>query len=87
MLRLFVLSCVVLCAVACSTPWNDDERSQVYKKCVEVNTPLYPNGVADSICACYIEKLVQRFPHNDQRPEEILGVINECAQQYPLQKP
>jgi hypothetical protein len=83
---LFAFFLVALTVAGCRSPWNDDEQKQVYDKCVQVNTPLYPNGVADSICACYIEKLVQRFTQNNQRPEEILDVINECAEQYPLQK-
>ena len=69
---------------SCKSEWSAEERSRVKAKCVEVNQSLYLHGRADSICECYLQKLVERYPQNDQRPEDILTIVNECAAEFPL---
>ena len=69
---------------SCSDDWSAEERKSVKAKCVEVNQSLYLHGRADSICECYIQKLMERYPQNDQRPEDILPIVNECAAEFPL---
>lgn len=84
MKKLAWILCSVLALQACSSPWTEAEKGFVLQRCVLVNAPLYTEPKADSICQCYIEKLMERFPENNQKPEDILPIINECAAEFPL---
>jgi hypothetical protein len=76
--------CSLIALQACRTPWTEEEKGYVLQRCILVNAPLYTESKADSICQCYLEKLMERFPENDQKPADILPIINECAEEFPL---
>jgi hypothetical protein len=70
----------------CDEGWSENARRKTNEKCRQINAPLYGQSRADSICNCYLEKLVAKFPQNNQRPDEILPIIEECSAAFPLKK-
>jgi hypothetical protein len=75
----FLIGFLILGLTSCEPGWTSTRINQTKSTCIRLNTAMYGDTTAQQLCACYIEKLVERYPKNNQTPEQIQPIILECA--------
>jgi len=77
------LSAVALATVvslsSCGGGWSEETKKSSKEFCTTMMEISYPDDAA-TICECYIEKLVAKYPKADFTPEQNTAIMDECSE-------
>lgn len=72
------VSAFTLSLASCGGGWNEESKASANKICKMGMEISYPDDAA-TICDCYVNKLVTKFPKADQTPEQSSALMDECS--------
>ncbi len=73
--------CVVAVLVsmfACNKGWTDTRQKELWESCVSITATTYDSTMANTICDCYVQNLVAKYPKGEFTREETAKVMMEC---------
>lgn len=82
MKRLNVLFAVLgsaMLLVACNPGWTDETKAASKKLCSTLQSLSYDSTEANTICECYVNKLVEKFPDATQTEADQTAAMDECT--------
>jgi hypothetical protein len=63
---------------SCGGGWTPETKESSHKICMIGMEISYPDD-AKSICDCYVNKLVEKYPKADFTPEQNTAIMDECS--------
>lgn len=76
MKRVIFLFAIILCATSCKNTWSQEDKDTFYKSCMdEANT--WAGDKAKPYCDCMLEKMMKKYPNENDALENIDSVIKD----------
>lgn len=63
---------------SCGGGWTPESKKASTESCTSLMEIVYPDD-AKTICDCYVNKLVEKFPKADFTPEQNTAAMDECS--------
>ncbi len=63
---------------SCGGGWTPENKKSMNETCSSMMEMAYPED-AKTICDCYVNKLVEKFPKANQTPDESSKLMDECS--------
>jgi hypothetical protein len=74
---LMVMFC--LCGIfSCNKGWTDTRQKELRESCISITATTYDSTMAKTICDCYVQNLVTKFPKGEFTREETSKVMKDC---------
>lgn len=75
----FLLSFVVTILSSCTSGWTEENKADITRSCISGAKMSYSEEEAQSICNCYIENIVKKYPAMDYTSEQNTAELDACS--------
>lgn len=65
--------------------YTEESKAQLKDLCATGMKMTYTEADAASICDCYVNKLIEKYPTADFTPEQNVACMDECSATYKTQ--
>jgi hypothetical protein len=72
-------ACLSLLFTSCDSGWSEEIKTDLTRSCEDGARMAYGADEAKSICSCYIQNLVSKYPNMDYTSAQNSEVLEECS--------